>query len=85
MIGLVGVILIVAAPQFDPSEATGLGGALHTLLQQPFGPWLLGVVACGLLAYGLLIVAVARFGRITPESLLEEPRRAPKSALREVE
>ena len=34
--------------------ARGLGGALATLAQQPFGPWLLGVVAAGLVAYGVV-------------------------------
>ncbi len=66
MFGIVGVFVIVAALQFDPSEATGLGGALQELLRQPFGSWILGVVALGLVAYGLLMLAVARYGRIAP-------------------
>ncbi len=64
--GIVGVFVIVAALQFEPSEATGLGGALQELLRQPFGSWSLGVVALGLVAYGLLMLAVARYGRIAP-------------------
>ena len=64
VIGIAGVFLIVAALRFDPSEATGLGGALQELLRQPFGSWILGVVALGFIAYGLLMVAVARFGQI---------------------
>ena len=64
VIGIAGVFLIVAALRFDPSEATGLGGALQELLKQPFGSWLLGVAALGLTAYGLLMLAVARYGQI---------------------
>ena len=66
VIGMAGVFVIVAALRFDPSEAAGLGGALQALLQSPFGSWILGVVALGLVAYGLLMLAVARYGRIAP-------------------
>jgi hypothetical protein len=64
VIGIAGGFLVVAALRSDPEEATGLGGALQTLLREPFGPWLLGVVALGLVAYGLLMLAIARYGRI---------------------
>jgi hypothetical protein len=63
---LAGGFVVVAALRFDPSEAAGLCGALQTLLRQPFGSWLLGVTALGLVAYGLLMLAVTRYGRIAP-------------------
>jgi len=66
VIGIAGGFLVVAALRFDPNEATGLGGALQTLLQEPFGPWLLGAAALGLVAYGLLMLAVAHDGRNAP-------------------
>jgi hypothetical protein len=66
VIGIAGGFLIEAALRFDSEEASGLGGALQTLLREPFGPWLLGVVALGLVAYGLLMLAVARYGRLAP-------------------
>jgi Domain of Unknown Function (DUF1206) len=66
VIAIAGGFLVVAALWSDPEEATGLGGALQALLREPFGPWLLGVVAFGLVAYGLLMLAVARYGRIAP-------------------
>jgi hypothetical protein len=66
VIAIAGGFLVVAALWADPEEATGLGGALQALLREPFGPWLLGVVAFGLVAYGLLMLAVARYGRIAP-------------------
>lgn len=62
--GLIGVFLIVAALQSDPSEARGLGGALRTLQGETYGPWLLGAVAVGLIAYGLFQFVRARYRRI---------------------
>jgi hypothetical protein len=62
--GVVGTFLIRAAIEYDPQEARGLGGALQTLAQQPLGPWLLGAVALGLIAYGLFMLSVARYRHI---------------------
>jgi hypothetical protein len=59
-----GIFLIRAAMQTNPGAARGLGGALATLAQQPFGPWLLGVVAAGLIAYGIYMLALARYRRM---------------------
>lgn len=50
---LIGLFLFLAAYHHDPSQAKGVDGVLTTLLQQPFGPWLLGVVALGLIAFGI--------------------------------
>ena len=50
---LVGVFLFLAAYKHNPQEATGIDGALAALLHQPFGPWLLGIVALGLVAFGI--------------------------------
>jgi hypothetical protein len=62
--GVVGTFLVRAALEYDPQEARGLGGALQTLAQQPLGPWLLGAVALGLIAYGVFMLSVARYRRI---------------------
>jgi hypothetical protein len=64
--GIIGTFVIVAAVQHDPSEARGLGGALRTLAQQTWGPWLLGVVALGLLAFGAFEIARGVTRRTTP-------------------
>lgn len=58
---MIGVFIIQAALQADPSETEGLGGALQTLAQQPYGPWLLGVVAAGFVAYGLFCFSYTRW------------------------
>src|SRR5215210_1527666 len=59
-----GWFLIKAALSYDPSQAQGLGGALETLARQPSGPWLLGLVALGLVAYGAYSFLQARYRRI---------------------
>jgi hypothetical protein len=50
---MIGVFLFLAAYRHDPSQAQGIDGVLATLLQQPSGPWLLGIVALGLIAFGI--------------------------------
>lgn len=50
---LVGGFIITAAIQNDPSEAGGLGKALVTILETPFGPYLLGAVGLGMLCFGV--------------------------------
>jgi hypothetical protein len=62
--GLMGGFLLYAGLSADPSEARGLGGALAVVAQQPYGPWLLGVVALGLVAYGLFCLSQALYRRV---------------------
>ena len=62
--GIIAVFLFQAAWQADPSEARGLDGALDTLAAQPYGPYLLGVVAAGFIAYGAYCVVNARYRRV---------------------
>ena len=50
---LVGGYLVNAAWRHDPRYSGGISGALAGLKQQPYGEWLLGAVASGLLCYGL--------------------------------
>ncbi len=56
-----GSFLVLAAWQADPKETRGLGGALETLVRQPFGPYILGIVAVGLVIYGIFMLMVARY------------------------
>ena len=58
---LIGVFVIRAALQYDPKEAIGLDGALQKLASAAYGPYLLGLTAAGLIAYGLYCLADARF------------------------
>jgi hypothetical protein len=61
---MIGGFLIGAAMHHDPSEAQGLDGTLATLASQPFGPYLLGLVAIGLVAYGAFALVEARYRRM---------------------
>ena len=62
--GVIGFFLVAAALHTNPNEARGLSGALQTLAQQPFGPWVLGIVALGLATYGLYMLVLAWYRRI---------------------
>ncbi len=62
--GLVGVFLIKAAIEFDPRKAVGLDGALAKLAHASYGPFLLGIVAAGLIAFGIHSLSDARYRRI---------------------
>jgi hypothetical protein len=61
---LSGWFLIQAGLKYDPDRAQGLGGALEALARQPSGPWLLGLVALGLIAFGAYSFLQARYRRI---------------------
>jgi hypothetical protein len=63
-LAIMGFFLTTAAREANPGEAKGLGETLAMLLQQPYGRWLLGVVAAGLVAYGVYSFVEARFRRI---------------------
>jgi len=62
--GIIGLFLIQAAWRARAEEARGLGGALRALEQQPYGPYVLGAVALGLVAYGLYMFVEARYRRM---------------------
>lgn len=59
-IGLVGVLFVYAAFTQDPDKSGSTDKALHTVLQQPFGPYLLMALAAGIACYGLFNFARAR-------------------------
>jgi hypothetical protein len=61
--GLVGLLLIRAAVDFDPQKARGLDGALRSLAQTDAGPWLLYAAAAGLLVFGIYGMAEAGWAR----------------------
>jgi hypothetical protein len=61
---IIGFFMIVAAVQFNAQQAKGLDTALSELLHLPFGPVLLGIVALGLIAYGVYSFVEARYRRL---------------------
>jgi Domain of Unknown Function (DUF1206) len=60
---LTGVLVVEAALSFDPRKSTGLDGALRTLAEHSYGPWLLGAFAIGFIAFGLYGFAEARWSK----------------------
>jgi hypothetical protein len=64
VIAVAGLFVMLAAYQSDPQETRGLGGALQSVSNQPFGPYLLGAVALGLILYALFMLVVARYRRV---------------------
>jgi len=61
---IVGFFFLVAAWQANPDKAQGLDGALKTLKDAPFGPFLLTLVAAGIAAYGVYSFARSRYARV---------------------
>ncbi len=61
---VVGWFLVKAAYEFDPNDAVGLDGVLTKILDAAYGPWLLGFVALGLIAFGAYSVSEARYRKI---------------------
>ena len=59
-----GLLAINAARNHDPHEVQGIDGALRELASQPYGAYILGVVALGLNAYGLYWAFNVRYRRI---------------------
>jgi hypothetical protein len=60
---LVGVLVVDAAVTEDPHKSRGLDGALRTLAHQSYGPWLLFLIALGLVAFGVFGLALAKWAR----------------------
>jgi hypothetical protein len=58
-----GVFLIVAAARSQPGQAKGLDSSLRELARTPAGPWLLVLVAAGLVMFGLFSCCEARWRR----------------------
>lgn len=60
-LGVIGGLFVWAAATHKASKAGGLDEALKTLLDQPFGTWLLTAVALGIAAFGVYCIAWARW------------------------
>lgn len=63
---VIGGFLVRAGLDRNASRAADTGEALSAIGQQPFGPWLLGFVAVGLIAYAVYEVVQARYRVIRP-------------------
>jgi hypothetical protein len=61
---VVGGLFGIAALENDPEEATGLDGALKTLLDAPAGQWLVTLVGLGFIAFAIYSFVRAKKARI---------------------
>ncbi len=62
--GIAGVLLIAAAVTYEPERARGLDGALRTLAEQPYGGFLLAVMAVGIAAFAAFCFVQARYRKV---------------------
>jgi hypothetical protein len=61
---LVGLLVVAAAATFDPDKARGIDAALRQVAAQPYGPWLLSLMALGLMCFGAYSFAESRYRRL---------------------
>ncbi len=61
---LVGYFLVRTAIDYHAGSAVGLDGALARVREQPYGSWLLGLVAAGLLIFAVFSLVEARHRRL---------------------
>jgi Domain of Unknown Function (DUF1206) len=61
---IAGGFLLVAATTANAREAKGFGESLAAVRGMPFGGWLFGAVALGLLAFGFYELIEARYRRV---------------------
>jgi uncharacterized membrane protein len=59
-----GVFLVVAAVRAQPQQAKGVDSALRVLARTPVGPWLLVLVAVGLIMFGVFSCCQAKWRRL---------------------
>jgi hypothetical protein len=61
LIAITAYFFYKAASEHDPSEIQGQQGAFSFLQDMSSGPWLMGAVALGLIAYAVYLFIVARY------------------------
>jgi hypothetical protein len=61
---ILGGLIMLAAYQSNSSQSVGIDAALNALLHQPYGVWLLGIAAIGLMAFGLYSMLSAAWFRL---------------------
>ncbi|MEU4656939.1 DUF1206 domain-containing protein [Streptomyces sp. NPDC023723] len=59
-----GAFAVRAAVDYEPDRAKGLDDTLRSFAETPLGPWLLVLVAAGLVLFGVFSFALARWRRV---------------------
>jgi hypothetical protein len=60
----IGVFLAIAAIEAKPAQAKGIDSALRVFAHTPLGPWLLVLVAAGLVVFGAFSCCEARWRKV---------------------
>ncbi|MER7460081.1 DUF1206 domain-containing protein [Micromonospora sp. NPDC126480] len=61
---ITGLLVVLAAVNYDPEKARGLDTALRTLRDQSYGPVLLVLVALGIAAFGVYCFLQSRYRKV---------------------
>lgn len=61
---LVGWFLVRSAIDYQASKAVGVDGVLRRVAHQPYGTWLLALVAAGMIVFAVFSLTEARFRRL---------------------
>lgn len=64
VLSMIGFFFIRTAWTHNPEESVGIGGALDELAAQPYGMFLLAIVAAGLVLYGIYQFIRGRYERM---------------------
>jgi Domain of Unknown Function (DUF1206) len=64
--GIAGILLFQAATTRNPARSRGLDAALRALRDQPYGEFLLVVVAVGVAAFGVYCFFQSRYRKVNP-------------------
>ena len=62
-----GIFLVVAAVEAKPQQAKGIDSSLRALASTPLGPWLLVLVAIGLIMFGVFSCCQAKWQRLVAQ------------------
>jgi len=61
---LIGLFIVRAAYTANSQQVKGFDSTLTSILQQPYGRWLMGVIALGLISLGLYFLCLSIFFRL---------------------
>ena len=61
---MASIFLVVAAVEAKPQQAKGIDSSLRVLASTPLGPWLLVLVAIGLIMFGVFSCCQAKWRRL---------------------
>ncbi|MFD7817190.1 DUF1206 domain-containing protein [Streptomyces sp. NPDC059785] len=64
LFAVAGAFAVQAAVDYEPGKAKGMDDTLRSFSETPAGPWLLVLIAAGLVLFGLFSFAMARWRRV---------------------